>query len=585
MIRGVSVPAEETPASRIANQVAPAILAAYEAYSAAFAEITRRAQRRFELREWAASLADATERLDLYGRRITALEQEVRYALGLRLTDSALWAGMKAVYSGLIASRDDVELAETWFNSLTRRIFTTVGVDSNIEFVDPDFEFVPIGAEPIQRVYNHPKSPAKLFEAVLRGAGFGVGFAHLEEDCALAGRRLTQQLQELEIAHSIEQAQVLKVPFFRRKGAYLIGRLRVAGRQVPLAIALLNGPDGIAVDAVLTDEDDISILFSFTRSHFHVALEPGAALVGYLKQMLPKKPVAELYIALGHHKHGKTELYRDLLRHLRRSSERFDLAPGTPGMVMVVFVMPGYDIVFKVIRDHFPPIKPVTPESVRNNYRLVFRHDRAGRLVEAQEFEHLEFDRARFTPRLLEEFERDATREVQVTPDRVIVQHSYIERRVTPLDVWIARSDEETARAAIDDFGRAVKDLAANNIFPGELLPKNFGLTRHARVVCYDYDELGLLTDFYFRELPQARDDTDDLSDEAWFGVGPRDVFPVELARFLTLPPELRSVLDERHGDLYALDFWRGVQARVREGEIIDIYPYPDARRLRPASA
>ncbi len=585
MIRGVSVPAEETPASRIANQVAPSILAAYEAYRQAFGEITRRARPRFEQRAWAASLADATERLDIYGRRISALERDVRSALGLRLADRALWAGMKAVYSGLISGRDDVELAETWFNSLTRRIFTTVGVDSNIEFVDPDFEFVPVAAAPIRRLYDNPNSHAELFEAILRDTGFAAPFAHLDEDCALAGQRLAQELRELDLPSEIEQAELLKVPFFRRKGAYLIGRLRVAGRQLPLAIALLNGPHGITVDAVLTDEDDISILFSFTRSHFHVDLDPPAALAGYLKQMLPKKPVAELYIALGHHKHGKTELYRDLLRHLRRGNERFDLAPGTPGMVMVVFAMPGYDVVFKVIRDHFPPIKPVTPESVRNNYRLVFRHDRAGRLVEAQEFEHLEFDRDRFTPRLIEEFERDVTREVEVAADRVIVHHSYIERRVTPLDVWIARSDEAAARAAIDDFGRAVKELAANNIFPGELLPKNFGLTRHSRVVCYDYDELGLLTDFYFREIPQSRDDADELGDEAWFGVGPRDVFPAELARFLTLSPELRSVLDERHGDLYALDFWRGVQMRVRQGEIIDIYPYPEARRLRPADA
>ncbi len=575
---------EELPLSRLANQVAPAILSAYEEYVEGFGEITRRARGRFEKRQWQQELADSAERLDLYTRRIKALEKETRSTLGLRVGDRMVWAAMKAVYSSLIPGREDGELAETWFNSLTRRIFTTVGVDSNIEFVDPDFDVMPAatGARAIHSSYVNPGSLDELVWRLLSDAGFEAPFAGLDADCELAGKRLAEQLEALGLEPQVDAAEVVKVPFFRRKGAYLIGRLVAGERRLPLAIALLNGEEGIYIDAVLTDEDDISILFSFTRSHFHVDLAPPAQVVRYLKQVLPKKPVAELYIALGQHKHGKTELYRGLLRHLRRSDQRFDLAPGTPGMVMVVFAMPGYDVVFKVIRDHFPAIKPVTPESVRTNYRLVFRHDRAGRLVEAQEFEHLEFDRERFTPRLIAEFERDATRAVEVLGDRVIVHHSYIERRVTPLDVHMASADRESAIAAVDDFGMAVKELAANNIFPGELLPKNFGLTRHMRVVCYDYDELGLLTDFSFREMPQSRVDEDDFGEEAWFGVGPRDVFPAELARFLALPPGLRQVLDERHGDLYELDFWKGVQARVRNGEIIDIFPYPQNRRLRP---
>jgi isocitrate dehydrogenase kinase/phosphatase len=350
---------------------------------------------------------------------------------------------------------------------------------------------------------------------------------------------------------------------------------------VPFALALLNTEGGIVIDAVLVGEDDISILFSFTRSHFHVDLGPPHQLVNFLKGLMPKKPVAEIYIALGYHKHGKTELYRDLLRHLRESDGRFDFAPGTPGMVMVVFTMAGYDVVFKVIRDRFPVIKPTTPDGVRENYRLVFRHDRAGRLVEAQEFEHLQFDRARFTSRLLDEFRRDADRTVAVTPDVVIVHHGYMERRVAPLDLYFREAAEEAGRAAALDFGQAVKDLAANGIFPGELLPKNFGVTRHGRVVCYDYDELSFLNDFSFREFPAAQTDDDEYADEAWFGVGPRDVFPQEFARFLAIPAALRPVLESAHGDLYGVPFWREMQARVKGGEIVDIFPYEPSRRLQ----
>ena len=256
------------------------------------------------------------------------------------------------------------------------------------------------------------------------------------------------------------------------------------------------------------------------------------------------------------------------MRRLKDSDERFEFAPGTPGMVMLVFTMTGYDVVLKVIRDRIPAIKPVTPLLVRDNYRLVFRHDRAGRLVEAQEFEHLKF-------------ERDADRTVSVDDADLVIHHAYLERRVTPLDVYLRTAPDEAARAAVIDFGQAVKDLAANGIFPGELLPKNFGVTRHGRVVCYDYDELGLLTDFTFRAMPTSRHDDDDLGEEAWFGVGPRDVFPEEFRRFMGVPTPLVQVLDEHHHELYTIEFWQEMQARIRRGEIIDIFPYPSSTRLR----
>jgi isocitrate dehydrogenase kinase/phosphatase len=416
---------------------------------------------------------------------------------------------------------------------------------------------------------------------VLGDFSWDAPYADAHRHAVLAAGRITAQLRASGIGDRIDRAQIIRAPFFRRKGGYILGRLYAGGVAVPLALALLNTERGIVIDAALTDEDDISILFSFTQSHFNVDLGPTHTLVRLLKQLMPKKPVAELYIALGHHKHGKTELYRDLLRHLRASDDRFVFAPGIPGLVMVVFTMPGYDVVFKVIRNRFPAIKPITPQDVRDKYRLVFRHDRAGRLVEAQEFEHLEFDRSRFAPDLVEEFARDAGETVAVSDGAVIIHHAYIERRVTPLDLYLREAPEDAARRAVLDFGHAIKDLAANGIFPGELLPKNFGVTRHGRVACYDYDELSLLTDFTFREMPPSSDE-DEYADEAWFGVGARDVFPVELSRFLGLTPDLYGLFGRSHGDLYRADFWNDMQARVRDGEIIDIFPYPQSRRLQP---
>lgn len=578
----MSVPGTEAlSSSRLANLAAPAIAEAYEAYQEAFEAITRRAAGRFSRRDWPGAVEDAVERLDLYGRMVDAIERTVRDTLGDRIPDRLLWAGMKAVYSGLIADRDDWELAETFFNSVTRRVFATVGVDPNIEFVSTDYEPPAASERSVLRVYEGNGDPAALVEAILRDGWFEAPFEDVGRDARLVAVRLEERLRAASPEPPrIERTEIVAAPFYRRKGAYLVGRVAWPGGTTPFVMALLHTGDGVVVDAIITDQDDVSVLFSFTQSHFHVDTGPPHVLVQFLKTLMPRKPLAEIYISVGHHKHGKTQMYRGLLRYLARSEDRFELAPGTPGLVMVVFTLPGYDLVFKVIRDRFPAIKPITRAGIMQNYRLVFRHDRAGRLVEAQEFEHLKFDRHRFAPDLIAELEREAARTVEVADDAVVVHHAYLERRVTPLDLFVKTASPEDAREAVLDFGQAVKDLAATGIFPGELLPKNFGVTRHGRIVSYDYDELGLLTDFRFRDLPAATTVDEEYADEAWFGAGPRDVFPEEMPRFVALPRDLRAVLDDHHADLYTADFWRATQERLAAGEIVDLFPYRPSLRL-----
>jgi isocitrate dehydrogenase kinase/phosphatase len=574
-------PVRDPSASGLAATVGTAIVAGFDGYQGAHREITRRAKSRFEHCDWHGAATDATERLDLYGHAIDHLESEVRTALGGRVADRHVWAEIKAGYSSLIAHRQDCGLAETFFNSVTRRIFATVGVDRNIEFVDSDFD-APSPESPglSVRTYEPVTDLTELVAHILRDCSFDCDFEDSGRDARLVADRLAARLRSAGSSDRVDRAEINPALFCRRKGVYLFGRLYSGSVWIPLGLALLNSERGIVVDAVLTDSDDISIVFSFARSHFHVDLEPAVEAVRYLHLLMPMKPIAELYIAIGHHKHGKTELYRDLLRHLRESEDLFVFAPGIHGMVMVVFTLPGYDVVFKVIRDRFPAVKPMTPNDVRRTYRMVFRSERAGRLVEAQEFEHLEFDRRRFAPELIEEFRRDTDETVEVSSDLVIVHHAYVERRVTPLDLYLRQASGEAAQLAVHDFGQAIKDLAANGIFPGELLPKNFGVTRHSRVVCYDYDELSFLTDFTFREMPPSRFDEDDLSDESWFGVGARDLFPEEFRRFIGLPNNLLEVLDRNHGEIFDVAYWHDMQARVTGGEIFDIFPYHSSRRL-----
>jgi isocitrate dehydrogenase kinase/phosphatase len=571
--------------SRLSNLGAARILEGFGRYMGEFRRINQRAPGRFEARDWAGIQSDAVERLDLYASTVAEVVVVIETLLGARNDDSVLWVAIKAVYSSLISERQDWELAETFFNSITRKVFTTVGVEAAVEFVDTDFDSPPSPSEaPVYRTYGRSRSIAALVRGILNDAGHGVAYADLEANADEVATRIERRLTGAGGLPVVDRAEIVSATFYRGQAAYVIGLLYSGSQQVPIAIALRNGEDGVVVDAVLLTENEVSILFSFTRSYFNVDVARAYDLVRFLRRLMPRKRIAELYISIGHNKHGKTELYRDLLRHLQSTNEQFEHAPGTRGLVMIVFTMPGYDDVFKVIRDKFPPPKRTTRRTVMAKYKMVFQHDRAGRLMDVQDFQHLEFDRSRFSEELLDELLTEASRTVSVEGDSVIVRHVYVERRIVPLDVYVREALPSAAAGAVLDYGQAIKDLASTNIFPGDLLMKNFGVTRHGRVVFYDYDELSPLTDVRFREMPEPRDDHDAMSDQPWFAVGERDVFPEEHEHFLGLNPDLKHLFNETHSDLFRVQPWIGIQERILNGELIEVFPYSEDARLSGAA-
>jgi isocitrate dehydrogenase kinase/phosphatase len=565
--------------SRLANVGATTMYDAFLSYCATFQAITWRASRRFEAKDWHGRRADAEERLELYKMVVDQTVLQIRQLLANRLHDKLVWVSMKAVYSNLITPRDDWELGETFFNSITRRIFTTVGVDPQIEFVTTDFELPPTPSRgSICRTYEGSQPTADLFRRLILHYHRAAPFAHLEQDCQLVADRIQERLAAENRA--MQQIEMVSSGFYRGQGAYLVGRILTNQQTIPCVLCLLHGAEGVFVDAVLLDESSVSILFSFTRSYFHVNIGRPYDLVQFIRSLIPQKRMAEIYIALGYNKHGKTELYRDLLRHLAQSDQQFHISPGQKGMVMSVFSLPDYDLVFKVIKDHFADPKKVTRQGVMQQYEMVFRHDRAGRLVDAQSFEYLQFERQRFDEALLAELRATAGQTVCVTDQQVVINHAYVQRRVTPLDVYLQQACPTDARSAIVDYGRAIKDMAATNIFPGDMLLKNFGVTRHGRVVFYDYDELRPLTTCHFRHFPQATTYEDELAAEPWFPIGEQDIFPEEFLRFMGLPPTLQPDFLANHHDLLDATYWQTMQTRIRNNEYIHILPYTQAERL-----
>jgi len=559
---------------------ATVILDAYSSYLARVSELIARAKTHFERRDWHAVQADSAQRLGLYNLAVQQGLQRLRDLLGQALVARPTWAGLRAEYAPLVESRDDAELAETFFNSFTRRLFHTIGVDPAIEFVSASADAPRFGPP-----WGHTltiDAAGRPLDQVFRDALDAFPFAPGYDDADGAAADLATALEQRFPGATVRAIEFARPVFYRGKGAYIVGRAHCAHGDEPLLLALTNPSGRIAVDALLTTADEVSVVFSFARSYFLVAMDRPREMVDYLRGIMPRKPVSELWNALGFNKHGKTELYRSLLQHLATTRDRFAVAPGQRGMVMAVFTLPGFDVVFKVIRDRFEPPKTVTHDEVRQKYRLVFRHDRAGRLVDAQEFEHLAFDRDRFEPALLEQLLASCSERVRLDGDRVVVTHLYTERRLRPLDIYLREAGPVAAREAVIEYGHALRDLAATNVFPGDMLLKNFGVSRHGRLIFYDYDELCTLAECRFRELPAPRDAAAEGAAEAWFYVGERDIFPEEFRNFLGLSGDLLDAFLSHHRELLGVAFWHRMQELHAGGDVLDIYPYRSARRLRP---
>jgi isocitrate dehydrogenase kinase/phosphatase len=573
------------PDPSLAQDCARHIVAAFADYNAEFRAITRRAPQRFDTRDWKGSQRDAVERIELYGRWVDRAIAELRLKLGERALERELWRRVRAYFSAEIEGLPDNEFVKTFFSSISRRFFGTVGVEPELEFVATDLDpLASVSAAVDTNVYVNRGALELLFEDVLGDLRFRSPWKNFEGSVKHVTADVAAFVAKLGERRAIQKVEMIRPVFYQFTRAYLVGRLSGRGFTVPLVIALKNSEQGLLVDAVMLSEDDVSIVFGYTRSYFHVDLERVGEAVVFLKALLPRKPVSELFTVLGRAKQGKTERFRELMRHMEGTTDQFAHAPGERGLVMVCFTLPSFDVVFKIIRDRFPPPKNVLREEVLAKYNYVFTHDRAGRLVDAQEFRRLRFPRARFAPELLDELQAETTGTVRLDGAHIVIDHCYIERRMAPLNLYLRTATTAAAEAAVLDYGQCIRDLASSNIFAGDLLLKNFGVTRHGRVIFYDYDELCQVTDCRFRDLPEATNDEDEMRGESWFYVADNDVFPETFIKFLAFDDAQRDAFLRVHGEILTADYWRSLQQRLAAGEVMEVLPY-NTGRVRTASS
>ena len=570
------------------QEAASAILAEFRAYRRQFEQITAGAAGRFRQVDWPGVQAASQARLNLYKAHIDRVTAQI----SPRLSDpgATRWADVKSAYATAIAEAPDGDLAETFYNSVHRRITRDPALDGERMFLATSFNDgpPPPAGESLTRRYRPSAGLADMVRRILDERAPGLPWQDQGRDIRNIIRSLIEALPEAASGEGLA-VDVVNAPFYRNKGAYIVGQLRFgsdssqpqAKRIRPLALPLaMSGRGEAYVDTLICDADELSIVFSFTRAYFMVRSPYPFGLIRFLNELLPNKKRSELYAAIGQHKHGKTEFHRGFAEHLRQSSDTFVAAPGIKGMVMTVFTLPSYQTVFKVIRDEFPPQKAVTAAEVREKYHIVKRHDRAGRMADTQEFKHLRLPLNRFDPELIDELRAAAPSALRIEDGQLRIRHLYTERAMTPLNLYIENADHATLTEALDEYGNAIKQLAAANIFPGDMLLKNFGVTRHRRVVFYDYDEISYLTDVNFRAVPEPRTPEEEMAAEPWFSVGKNDVFPEEFRRFLFGKPEIKRLFAALHGELFTPAYWRGLQRAILDGKTMDVFPYRRKRRF-----
>ena len=574
--------------SQNAFDTARTILDGFDKHYRLFREASVAAKHYFETGDWKTAQDEARERIGFYDRRVAECVRTLEDDYAAEDLSDDVWREVKLHYIGLLTDHKQPELAETFFNSVFCKMQHRAYFHNDFIFVRPavSTDYIEnVETTPTYRVYYPGKDGLHYtLKRMVTNYQLKAQFADLDRDVRFVEERMAALFGD-EVLEPNHQIQVLASLFYRNKGAYIVGKRINGNRQYPFVVPILHNRKGeLVLDTVIFDTPVIAMLFSFTRAYFMVDMEVPSAYVQFLRSMLPNKPRSEIYTIIGLQKLGKTLFYRDFLHHLRHSSDHFDNAPGIRGLVMVVFALPSFPYVFKVIKDFFPPPKETTKAIVKEKYLLVKNHDRVGRMADTLEYSDVAFPRARFSDQLLAELKQVAPSIVEEDRDQVIIKHLYIERRMVPLNIWLGNAEQRGDLAAVEhgvlEYGNAIKELVGANIFPGDMLYKNFGVTRNGRVVFYDYDEIEYITDCNFRTIPAPRNEEDEMAAEPWYPIAKNDVFPEQLGTFLLGNANVKKFFMKHHADLLTAEFWQTRKKRIMDGYIDDVIPYPQELRF-----
>jgi isocitrate dehydrogenase kinase/phosphatase len=571
-----------------AHQIALALIQGFNKHYSLFRETGKEAKMRFENADWLGVHKAVKERIRFYDDRVDECVERLNSQFDAGNIDQTTWQQIKLLYIGLLLNHKQPELAETFFNSVTTKILHRDYFRNDFIFVRPTVstENIEPDTTPTYRSYYAQEDGIRrVIRSIVDDFAWERPFADLERDIDDVFQGILRHIRELPHREVNFQIQVLGSPFYRNKAAYIIGKAINGATEYPFTVPVLHDASGrLYLDTILLDAWRIGLLFSLSRAYFMVDMEVPSGYVQFLRSILPNKPRSELYVMLGLGKQGKTMFFRDFIYHLHHSADKFIMAPGIRGLVMLVFTLPSYPYVFKIIKDVFGTSKNMDRATVKKKFMIVKQVDRVGRMADTLEFSNAAFPLHRFDDEVMEELRTLAPNCFEIRGDTLIVKHIYIERRMEPLNMHLERMERSNNLAgleqAIVEYGSAIREMAQANIFPGDMLWKNFGVTRYGRVVFYDYDEIEYMTDCNFRKIPPAPDFETEMSGEVWYAVARNDVFPEEFSTFLLASPVLRKIFRKHHADLLSPKFWQAAQEKIRAGHVEDFFPYPQEIRF-----
>ncbi len=562
------------------------ILAEFDVFYSEFRKISPLAQQAFEAREPQTSLALSRHRLSLYSVCVHRMGLELVEAFPAIAMNENFWREVERRYQPLIEGRYEWDLALAFIHSVRRKVYleewrpvdySQTGLELPTHKHTDDVCRTFAGGDRID--------PATVRE-ILELPGFKVAYRDIEDDARLVAERVNRVLGlDSGEAGPVEAVQMVGAGFFRNRGAYLVGRIVLqGGRLTPFVIALLNSPEGIYVDAVLTTETDTHNCFSSTLANFHVTHDAYHELSRFLHSIMPSRTVGLHYTTIGYNHLGKVAVMNELEQEIESSGEVLQTAVGSPGTVAIGFSTPSSAYNLKVIRDHptdgykwgeFGGI-----ESVKEKYAQVHDINRTGSMLDNIIYHFVRLDRDWFEPALLANLLEQASESVSLQGDSIVFKFLIVQQRLTPLPVYLETASDRHKEIAVVNLGYCIRNNTAANIFNKDLDARNYGVSRYRKVYLFDYDALEPLGEVKIRSNQDRFDGEEDIPD--WYFEEGVVFLPEEMEVGLCIPNRhLRRLFREAHGDLMTTAYWERIQREIQDGKVPPVSVYPDERRLR----
>ena len=274
----------------------------------------------------------------------------------------------------------------------------------------------------------------------------------------------------------------------------------------------------------------------------------------------------------------------ELTEELTANNSVFDTAIGFQGTVAIGFQSLNSSYSLKVIRnrptEQYKWGKFDGIESVLSKYSRVHQINRTGSMLDNIIYYNVKLHRDWFSPLLVHELLKDASESVVSYDDSILFKHLIVQRRVTPLPVYLTTASQAEKEKVMVNLGHCIKNNTAANIFNKDLDARNYGVSQYQKIYLFDYDALELFTDVKIRTNQERVEGEEDVPE--WFFEDGAVFLPEEIESGLRIQDRgLRRFFREVHGDLMQAAYWEQIQDQLRQDKVPPVRVYPENNKLK----